>query len=96
MGYSDQTTKHYQVYALDVKQFITMSIVRFYENMPSGTIDLKLKKATLGRLPERQPVRQPKKQEELTSIPIAKRPVGRPRKQPDNTISNPVTPVSEM
>jgi hypothetical protein len=95
MGYSDQTTKHYRVYAPDVKRFITASTVKFYEDVPGGTIDLKLKKATPGGLPERRPVGRPKKQEESTSAPIAKRPVGRPRKQPDNTKSDTIAPAPE-
>jgi transposase InsO family protein len=96
VGYVDATTKHYRVYAPDRNAIITASTIKFYEDIPGGTIDLRLKKATPGGLPERQPVGRPKKQpKQSESVPIVKRPVGRPRKRPENTKPRSDVPASE-
>jgi hypothetical protein len=52
VGYVKATIKQYQLYALDINTIITASTVNFYKDVPGGTIDLKLKKATPRGLPQ--------------------------------------------
>jgi hypothetical protein len=94
VGYVEATTKQYRLYAPDMNTVITASTVNFYEDVPGGTIDLKLKKATLGGLPQRQPRGRPRMQpKELGDVAIPKRPVGRPKKIPENIKSDSTAPT---
>lgn len=80
VGYIDATTKHYRIYAPDLGRVITASTVKFYENEPGGTVDLKLRtKPTPSRLPVRRPRGRPRKEQPVT----ASAPVGGGSTQPE-------------
>jgi hypothetical protein len=75
MGYSDETTKQYKVYAPDLGYTIMSSVVDFDENVLGGTVDLKIRGAypqgTPNVLPNRNPVGRPK--ETLTKVDLPPR-----------------------
>ena len=67
MGYIDETTKQYQLWAPDLKRIIRSHAVKFAENEKGGSVDLRLQRQTPNTLPERKPVGQPRK-EDLTTL----------------------------
>ena len=75
MGYSDETTRQYKVYAPDLGYTIMSSVVDFDENVLGGTVDLKIRGAhpqgTPNVLPNRNPVGRPK--ETLTKVDLPPR-----------------------
>ena len=64
MGYTEETTKQYKVYAPDLGYTIRSSVVQFDESIAGGTIDLKLRtpsgpQGTANELPVRNPRGRP-------------------------------------
>ena len=68
MGYVDETTKQYRLWAPDLKRIIRSHAVKFAENKKGGSVDLRLQRQTPNTLPERKLVGQPRK-EDLTTLP---------------------------
>ncbi|THC87209.1 hypothetical protein EYZ11_013346 [Aspergillus tanneri] len=67
VGYNEETTKQYRIYAPDSHRVIRASTVIFDEDTPGGTIDLKLRiKSTSTALPDRNPVGRPRKQDKIS------------------------------
>src|SRR5947207_1818843 len=64
MGYVDETTKQYKVYAPDLWTTVRSSVVDFEEEMKGGTVDLNLPRehpqGTPNVLTVRKPIRRPK------------------------------------
>jgi hypothetical protein len=64
MGYVDETTKQYKVYAPDLQTTVRSSVVDFKEETKGGTVDLNLLgehlQGTLNILTVRKPVGRPK------------------------------------
>ena len=56
MGYVDETTKQYRLWAPDLKRIIRSHAVKFAENKKGGSVDLRLQRQTPNTLPERKPV----------------------------------------
>ena len=52
MGYIDETTKQYQLWAPDLKRIIRSHAVKFAENEKGGSVDLRLQRQTPNTLPE--------------------------------------------
>ena len=52
MGYIDETTKQYQLWAPDLKCIIRSHAVKFAENKKGGSIDLRLQRQTPNTLSE--------------------------------------------
>ena len=77
MGYSEETTKQYKVYAPDLGYTIKASVVDFDEDTLGGTVDLKIRGAhpqgTLNTLPDRNPVGRPKETLTLVDLPSQSR-----------------------
>jgi hypothetical protein len=76
MGYSEETTKQYKVYAPDLGYTIKASVVDFVENTQGGTVDLKIRgpnpQGTSNALPDRRAVGRPRTQPlEATGVPPA-------------------------
>jgi len=75
IGYSEETTKQYKVYAPDLGYTIQSSVVDFDEHVLGGTVDLKFRGAhsqgTPNVLPNRNPVGRPK--ETLTKVNLPPR-----------------------
>jgi Reverse transcriptase (RNA-dependent DNA polymerase)/gag-polypeptide of LTR copia-type len=73
MGYSEETTKQYKVYAPDLGYTIRSSVVDFVEDTIGGTIDLKIRGAypqgTANTLLDRNPVGRPKETFTLVDLP---------------------------
>ncbi len=73
MGYSDETTKQYKVYAPDLGYTIKSSVVDFDEDVLGGTVNLKLRGAhpqgTPNTLPDRNPVGRPKETLTIVDLP---------------------------
>ena len=78
VGYDDNTTKQWKVYALDLHDVVVTSYARFKETVPGGTMDLKLRMQLLGGnfvkgqgtpniLADRKPRRRPRKTPTPTS-----------------------------
>lgn len=62
MGYVKGTAKQFKIYAPDLGRITVASTVKFYENAPGGTLNLKLRKSTPAKLPDRRPVGRPRKE----------------------------------
>ena len=60
VGYDDNTTKQYKIFAPDLGRVVKASTVIFDEDIPGGTINLHLSKATPNELVKRKPVGRPK------------------------------------
>ncbi len=63
MGYSEETTKQYLLWAPDLKRIIKSHAVKFAENEKGGSVDVRLHRQTPNVLPERKPVGRPRKTE---------------------------------
>ncbi len=61
MGYDENTTSHYYIWAPDRQDVIKHHKVTFLENQKWGSAPLNLKVATANVLPERRPVGRPRK-----------------------------------
>ena len=64
MGYVEETTKQYRLWAPDMGKIIRSHVVKFDENLKGGSVDLNLRKQTPNVLPERRPVGRPQKTKE--------------------------------
>jgi len=62
MGYIKGTEKQFKIYAPDLGRITVASTIKFYEDTPGGTLDLKLRKSTPAKLPDRKPVGRPRKE----------------------------------
>ena len=71
MGYVEETTKQYRLWAPDLRRVIRSHVVRFDESLKGGDMDLNLRKQTPNVLPERRPVGRPQKETKI-SEPAAK------------------------
>lgn len=71
VGYVDETTTQYRIYAPDLGYVVRRSVVRIDESTPGGTVELHLRKATkpqgtTGALPTRKPRGRPRKDVTMT------------------------------
>ena len=71
MGYVEETTKQYRLWAPDLGRVIRSHVVRFDESLKGGDMDLNLRKQTPNVLSERRPVGRPQKETKI-SEPAAK------------------------
>jgi hypothetical protein len=95
VGYVDETTKQYRIYAPDLHRTIRSSIGDIDEDTPGGAIDLRLRIPTkTGALPERNPRGRPKKQPSRDAINTAG--IGRDAlSQPEAAVDSPTPNESE-
>ena len=75
IGYVDNTSSQWQLWAPDLKTTIKAHTVKFAEDIKGGTIDLNLDVQTRNKLPERKPRGRPPKAPVVASINAAVPPV---------------------
>ena len=68
MGYVEETTKQYQLWAPDLKRIIKGHAVKFAESEKGGTVDLRLQRQTPNVLPDRRPVGRPRKEPIIVEV----------------------------